>query len=336
MAWQHDPQFTEVGPEAHSDEWYAVRYYDPDSSPHCVLGASTAGVICGVSKYKTAYQLYHEMRGNLELPEDNEYMRWGRRLEPAIIAEYAERTGVEVHTPNRLYRMKECPWIGATPDGVVGSGDATYVVECKCTSFRMYDPENCRERDCFGDNPDEVPTDYLLQAQQQMLVLNACACDMPVLFDGNKLRIYTIKRDVGLCHEILTRATEFYVQLQTGEEPDPDFKHESTLDLIKKRYQVEPGTSMQLPPEYVELAQRYVDAKRDESLASDRKDMAQAELVYIMADRQVCEVPELGVAFTRTGIPATYWTDEDVMKARNNVGRVKRSEYTRFSERKLK
>jgi putative phage-type endonuclease len=337
MSKLYDPHHTEAGPEAHSQEWHDCRYYEPGRSPAFVMGASCAGVLCGVSKYRTSWQLYHEIRGNIPPQEDNESMLWGRRLESAIIAEYEERHQVHVHTPNRLYRMVEHPMIGATPDGICEAEDGTRtLVECKCTTWRMYDPENCMERDCFGDGPDEVPSDYLMQTQQQMLVMGAAACDMPVLFDGNRLRVYTIERDEVLCDEIRHRALAFYEAVCRGEEPSPDMEHETTPALMKHMYRPEPGTVMTMPPNELDVVDEYLEAKEKEKLAGRLKEIALAKLLYIMADREVCEVPEKGLAFKRISIPASFWTEVDVEKARESLGQVKRKEYTRLTERSMK
>lgn len=337
MTWKHDPNHTDAGPEAHSDDWYACRYYDPERSPHFVMGASCAGVLSGVSKYRTSWQLYHEIRGNLPPQEDNESMLWGRRLESAIIDEYQERHGVCVWTPDRLYRMREFPMIGATPDGVCQAQDGTTtLVECKCTTWRMYDPENCRERDCFGDGFDEVPSDYLMQVQQQMLVLNANACDMPVLFDGNRLRVYTIERDEVLCDAIRDRSLAFYEAVCRGEEPSPDMEHETTPAIMRHLYRPEPGTVMTMPPNELDVVDEYLEAKKKKKLAGRMMEIALAKLLYIMADREICEVPEKGMAFKRTTVPASFWTEVDVEKARESLGQVKRKEYTRLTERSMK
>ena len=71
------------------------------------LGGSDAAVACGVSRWKTPYQLYLEKRGEVPPIEQTEPMRWGHLLEPLVRQEYSERTGRVVRLPSDTLRHPE-------------------------------------------------------------------------------------------------------------------------------------------------------------------------------------------------------------------------------------
>lgn len=332
----YDPAHTLLGPHRTADEWSSLRYVDHDRHPPFVLGASLAGVICGVDKYKTALELYHEMLGQIEPRSANEAMYWGTALEEPILAAYEQRCHVHVERPHTLYLWKDDPRIGATPDGMGEDADGRYVVECKCASGFMFSREASRERDCFGEGQDEVPMSYLLQCHQQMLVLHCDRCDMPVLFDGRELRIYSIHRNEQLVTSLLSSLRDFASRLLNEEPPEPDFAHDSTTDFLKRMYDVSPGASMELPSTALPWYDQWQAAKVAEAAAIASKEQAQAHLLHVMQDCERCYIPEHEVELRRTQIQPSLWREEDILEAQRKLGSIKRNGYIRFSERKVK
>lgn len=328
-----------VGPAAYSEEWYALRTLDPDSPdrhPPFVLGASVAGIVCGLSKYSTPLRLFHEIRGNVELREATENMLWGKRLESAVLDEFEERYGLQVDRIQRMYFHKEHPFIAATPDALYVDGDDLVSVDVKCTTSHMYKTHGAREADCFGPGEDEVPTDYVMQAQQQMLVTGAQRCEFPVLFDGNKLRLYCVPRDETLQNGLLIRLQQFYTSVISGVEPQVDWEHATTVELMKKLYGVDESIQMECPQEEVHWFQQLQLAKDDEATAVKLKEEAQAHLLHVMQEAHVMHIPEYGVALRRAQVEPTMWTEADVAEATKKLGTVKRRGYVRLTQRKEK
>ena len=74
-----------IGPHQRTPEWYALRRNADDPR----FGATDAAVLLGESRYKTPRHLYEEF---IEPPPpmDNDAMRLGRHLEPAVQSLYAE------------------------------------------------------------------------------------------------------------------------------------------------------------------------------------------------------------------------------------------------------
>jgi len=324
------------GPTVDDPLWLGLRTFNPERNPPFVLGASSAGVVSGVSKYKTALELAYEIRALRDTREQSEAMHWGSIHEPQVLAEYARRTKTKVTSPNRMFMLREAPYIGATPDGMGRDDDGSFIVEVKCTTSRMFDPDHATDRDCFGEGPDEVPNDYLAQVNQQMIVMGVTRCDMPVLFDGNKLRIYSIPFNEQFGAYLRQRLDAFYQLMVEGEDPTPDWDHETTVDLLKTLRPVEEGRTVDMPEDMVEWYEDWREAKVAESLAAKRKEAALARLLYVMGDAQLMHVPGTGMEICRSVIEPGYWTAKDVDQATRMVGQVKRKGYVRVSERKAK
>ena len=121
------------------------------------IGASEVAAVLGVSKYKTAYQLWCEKTSDKDLQiSDNAAMARGRAHEPMIRAAYSFSTGLDfepVCFEHPLY-----PFMRASLDGWAdGEG-----IEIKSMGTQ--------ERACAT----EIPSEHYFQMQHQMLV---CAVD---------------------------------------------------------------------------------------------------------------------------------------------------------------
>src|SRR5512139_912790 len=85
------------------------------------IGGSDAAPICGLSPWKSAYQVWLEKRGEADGPQqDNEPMFWGRTLEPVIRQRYADVTGRTVTVPNEILVHPKYDWMLASLDGIAG------------------------------------------------------------------------------------------------------------------------------------------------------------------------------------------------------------------------
>lgn len=326
----------DVGPRNYTDEWHAMRVLDENRNPPVVCGASEAGVICGVSKYKTALQLYMEKRALVEPKVGSENMEWGKRLEPAILDEYTERTGITLIRPDHLLLRSDRQYVGASPDGMAANLDADICVDAKITTFRMFDAEHCRDRDCFGEGIDDIPSDYLMQAHQQMYVTGTKRCDFPVLFDGNRLRIYSIERDDEIVDHLVRSVSAFVDRVVGGFPPEPDWNHDTTVSLMKRMHGIDKGVEIMLSDKAADLYDKWVSAKHKIGMLTKEKEMATAKILHEMGEAQCGIVPERGAVIVRTEIADLLWSHKDIEEATKKTGSLKRRGYIRITERKAK
>ena len=172
------------------------------------IGGSDCAVVCGVSPWKSAYELYLEKRGEGPEQEDNESMYWGRALEPVVRQRYADEMGLTVTVPTAIMWHHEYPWMYCNPDGL--------------TAERMVEIKTARFPAGWGEpGTDEIPEYYVLQCQHNMIVTGHPVADVPVLIGGSDFRIYEVQADPELQALIIRRESEFWEKVLAGEPPEP-------------------------------------------------------------------------------------------------------------------
>lgn len=287
------------GPEAYSPEWYGLRVYDPDREIPVVIGASEAAAACNQSPYSSALQLYLEKRGELQVQHDERAlnrMDMGKRLEPIILDVYAERTDVVLERQLPLYLHPACIWMGATPDAIASQKDSEWSVDAKATGFRMIDKSG-EDVSRFGeDGTDQIPVQYLFQAQQQMAVMGLDRCDFPVLVDARELRVYTVFRNDELIRQIIHAETELVERIIDGEPPEPNWSHEGTKKALAALFgDPEVGTVAILGEEEQDLWTSLALMKSHVKDLQSRIDETTARLTWAMAGKQIGRFPDADI-----------------------------------------
>ncbi len=191
---------------ARSDEWLAARGLG--------IGASEIATVLGISPWDSPFSLY--WRKKLATPTDmNEAMEWGLRHEQAIADKFAENHPDVDLEPAGLYRHAEHAWMLATPDRLartVGDGPIE-LVQIKTT----------HSWDGWGEpGTDQIPVYYRAQVQQEMAVMGAARCSVPVLAGGNSYREYFVDYDQADVDAIVTAGAAFMARLAGDDPPDID------------------------------------------------------------------------------------------------------------------
>jgi predicted phage-related endonuclease len=188
-------------------------------------------------------------------------MWWGLAQEPNLRRWYTEHTGLPCIPDGWLYRSREFPFLGATPDGwTMLPGGLCIPVELKTAN--AYAEE---------DWSNGVPAYYMPQVQQQMLVLGAVKARVVVCFGGNHGAWIEVERDPEVCERIVAEAREFWRKVNENERPDPDGS-ESCAAALSALFPLDP----QAPP--VELGQAGVTW-------TDRLEEIDASLATLNAER---------------------------------------------------
>ena len=134
------------------------------------IGASDAGVLLGMSPYKTNVQLWEEKVG-LRVPEDisdKPYVQYGHDAEPHLRALFAldhPELEVKYDSPYKIIRNDDHPFIQASPDGelVERSTGRKGGLEIKTTEIKA--PTQWKEWD------GRIPETYYCQVLWQMLAI---------------------------------------------------------------------------------------------------------------------------------------------------------------------
>jgi len=255
------------------------------------LGGSDCAAALGLSRFKTARQLYHEKRG--EIPEDEpeeEFAWWGLMLEPIVRQRYAEVTGNTVRLPTGTIWHPRHEFMCAHIDGYIDNR----------TPRRGYEGKTAFRSTGWGEEgTDQVPIDCLMQTQHYMIVTEELPVFDVCVLIGRRFAYYEVPQaDAEMQEMIIEGERDFMRRVREGDPPPLDYTHRTALDVIKKLY---PGTNgVRLIADERAIATRNLmdEYTKAEKLAKERKDACKAQLLDIMGEAALLTFPD-GKAFRR-------------------------------------
>ncbi|MCU9614120.1 YqaJ viral recombinase family protein [Caldibacillus lycopersici] len=225
------------------------------------IGGSDAGIILGLNKYRTAFELWLEKTGQVEPQEiDNEAIYWGNQMENVVAKEFERRTGKKVRRTNYMYNHPEYSFIKANVDRVIVGESA--ILECKTASAHLY-------KEWAGE---EIPATYLVQVQHYLGVTGKEKAYIAVLIGGNRFIWKEIERDDELIHMIFEAEKHFW-NYHVEQNIAPALDGSSAAEkYLKEKYELaEANKEVVLPSEYKDLLLQYEKVKQDESLIKTAK-----------------------------------------------------------------
>lgn len=177
------------------------------------LGGSDVGAILGLSKYKSAIDVWLEKTGHETEAVDNLPLRFGSFAESFVAEEYQRATGLAlkhhesalIHPSYDYIHGHIDRFICSSPNLFDDDGQllAEKILECKTAS-----PYTAHE---WGDiGSDQVPLGYLVQCAWYLAITQLEQADLAVLFGNTDFRIYEVTRDLELEEMILNRAKIFW------------------------------------------------------------------------------------------------------------------------------
>lgn len=210
----------------------AIKYFTPQSSDwlkarqQYVTGTEVAGIL-GLDKYKSWKKIKQDKYVAAK-PFDNQYMRAGRILEPGVLIALKE-IGIPAepaHATKVVFAYDDDLHLAASMDGKAKTDDGIfYVVECKTTSEEKFN--------AWFDN---VPLNYFLQVQTQMMVskaehaIIACLCTQFPF----PLVVYEIKPAKDIQDMIAEATKRFWAAVLS----DGDYEYNQDYKLyIKENFQ---------------------------------------------------------------------------------------------------
>lgn len=249
------------------------------------IGGSDAGIILGLNKYRTAFELWLEKTGQVDPVEiDNEAIYWGNEMENVVAKEFEKRTGKKVRRSNFMYSHPEHAFIKANIDRLVVGESA--VLECKTASAYL-------AKEWEGD---EVPETYLVQLQHYLGVTGKEKGYIAVLIGGNRFIWKEIERDEELIQMIFNAEKHFWeYHVQQGNPPELDGSSAAEQYLKEKFAKAEKEKQVILPADNKELIQQYEKIKADEKLIKTAKTEIENKLKAQLEDAEVGIVGDYGV-----------------------------------------
>lgn len=233
-----------------SEHWHAERRKG--------IGGSDAAACCGISPWKTPYQLWEEKRNIAPPDATNDAMRWGTKLEPLIRDEYEHVTGNEVIHDVGPIQSKKWPFARVNVDGLVPNNNA--ILECKSAIRTSGD---------WGEpGTDQIPDYYAIQGVHSLAVLTKLErVDFAVLLPYNNFAIYTLERDDDVIEKLMAIESDFWRRV-VEDDPPPAISH----DDCKRRFaRSQPGMEIECDNELLHAvtslkAQKQIKKQAEEQI----------------------------------------------------------------------
>lgn len=292
-----------------------------------MLGASEAGAVMGLDRWKSAMAVWRKHRGLPVNDDGNEAAEWGVLQEPIIRGKYALMRGRNVGVPRTSFTLDG--WLRATPDGIVEDDHPTdeprvyemhenvvspgdVLLQVKTTSAYLAE-------DWIGG----PPRCYEVQCRVEMAVVDLPFCDIVCLIGGNKLvGPFRIERDAAIERSILTRLRDFWTMVQDGREPTVDDSDAWRLHVSEK-LGTAPALEVVATDEQRELVARWRAARAARKAAERGEEAVKNELLLNLSHTGATKLDagELGkpsaYRVAKTGKWAlrmpSFWRDDEAI-----------------------
>ena len=269
---------------ANEADWLAMREQDVTSTEVAAL--------FGASPYLTEFELYHRKIGALSSEiEENERMRWGKRLEAAIAEGVAEDLGLIVEPFKTYMRITELRMGSSFDYKIVGLREGWEGDETFRDLFREYGPGVMEiknidglsfKRNWLDGDEIEAPLHIEIQVQHQLEVSGLKWGIIAPLVGGNTPKPIARIKDEDVAAAIRTKVAEFWQRVDQGIAPDPDFLRDA--GAINRLFARDTGEEIDMSDNnyLVTLCDEYQQAARAEKEAADRKKALKAEMLTII------------------------------------------------------
>jgi len=271
------------------------------------IGGSDAAALMGCHPWHSLTSLYLDKIGMSE-DEDSQLLRWGRRLEGAVLAEYEHVTGLTVAThedviPDRIavfpggVRMLRHPSsdvaIGNT-DGVVLDPDrGPGVIDGKVVLRYKF-------REWIRDGRPRL--NYLVQLAHYMEVTGLRWATIAA-FSGieDPLYVYEVEHDPAFGARLMEAEDTFWRRYVKRRQPPPADTSEATAKALRVLYPKDSGKAVTLDGPAEEWARAFDEATEQAAAIDRKREAAKTALIATLGDAAAGVLPD-GSGFTfRTG-----------------------------------
>lgn len=251
------------------------------------LGASDAGAYCGVSKWKSALQLYLEKRGEIAISaEETEQQYWGKMLEEPVCERWAELTGFKIRrAPVRS--SKDLPYFRVNMDRtIISHPRGPGYLEAKNLEH-SYQIKSLAE----------LPEEYYLQMQHGLFVTGYAWGAFAIRAGGRMVdpEAMIVDRDQETIDKMVAAGRFFWEDLVLkGVLPDVDGS-ESAADMLAKLYPKDDGREVTLTDPIIREKMLALQVLKSEYDAAEAGLTAiKNRIKWYMNDASVLHIPEWG------------------------------------------
>ena len=165
------------------------------------LGASQVAAALGLSPFQTPAQLAMEILGRIPAQVENDAMRGGNIMEPAIAKLYTSQTGIDIFPDNTTYTHPEYDWLICHPD---------YYKPCGLESRTLIEIKNVGARQRYRWD-DGVPVHVVAQVVLQSLLTGCTDVEVVAFFGGWEVEIFPLTITEKQQESLLYKVAAFWV-----------------------------------------------------------------------------------------------------------------------------
>ena len=241
----------EIMHPSNEEEWLKLRTKD--------ITSSEVAALFGMSTYVTEYELYHRKKeGKVIVQEDEEWTKWGRRLQDSIAEGVAEDQGWKIRKMTEYMRDTELR-MGASFDFSIEESalkdspvplreeNPSVVIQPKMKGVGLLEIKNVfgmifKDQWLEDDEGNlEAPPHIELQVQHQLAVSGRSFAYIAALVGGNQIELIKREPHPEIIEEIKKRVANFWKNVDNGTPPAIDLNKDA--DFIKSLYgYAEPGS----------------------------------------------------------------------------------------------
>ena len=264
-----------------------------------VVTSTEVSALFGESPYLTAFELWHRKKnGELGEIEDNDRMKWGRRLEASIAHGVAEDFGVVVRD---LQEFATCEGVrmGASFDFEINDerDDLSAVNDMRLLDLLRHHGPGVMEiknvdflawrNNWTAGDVAEAPAHIEIQLQAQLECLDREWGCIVALVGGNEAHVIVRRRDRAVGQALRRKVAEFWQSIDDNNPPPPVMPQDAAFIVQLYQY-AEPGKLFDArgDAEIASVCAEYSQAGKDEKAAKDRKDSARARLLERIGDAE--------------------------------------------------
>ena len=262
--------------EPGSSEWHAARANG--------IGGSEVAPVLGLSPFESAFSLWHRKQGRVAAVVENDQMYWGKKHEPAICNEFAERHPELFVATVGTYRHADRPWQIANPDRLLfdvvpaeivdESGQPEIPIAAQASA--LLEAKTARDDLGWGEpGTDQIPVYYRAQCLWYLDVFGVDECHVAVLIAGSEYREYLVAYDPAEAAFQRDRVAAFLQTIRTGRRPSID-AHGATYQVLRELHPDIDDVEVEVPPA---IAKAYLSACAAYDKAKERKARAVNKLL---------------------------------------------------------
>ncbi|WP_024873108.1 YqaJ viral recombinase family protein [Tolumonas lignilytica] len=252
------------------------------------IGGSDAAAILGVSKWRTALDVYMD-KVNGKQPDDPSKAKIfarGKRMEPYIIDLFAEETGLNIIRRGFRYQDPEYPFLCAEIDAEAESGEN---IEIKTV-------HPFASKDWGIMDTDDIPVYYAAQAMHGLMVTGKQVCIFGAMIGMDDFRTYRVERDEDVIQLLRQKEIAFWHNMEQRIPPEAQ-----TLSDAERLFKKDSGLEVEADAESLEAIMQLKELKAQAKQLDVQIEAAETKVKLAMKDASV---------ITMSGQPLITWKNQ--------------------------